>query len=142
VLYVSPPVAEDVHLAGEFDVELTISSTLPGGNFAFFVHRTKGTGACPDNEALDTGRAILDLQHYKVAGQSTPFPVLHPTRLRFHSHPMSATLRKGERLVVAIGGGASEITADQLAPVITVHTGPGTAGSFTLPVESGTLRFE
>jgi len=142
VLYVSPPVAEDVHLAGEFDVELTISSTLPGGNFAFFVHRTKGTGACPDNEALDTGRAILDLQHYKVAGQSEPFPVGHPTRLRFHSHPMSAMLRKGERLVVAIGGGASEITADQLAPVITVHTGPGTAGSFTLPVESGTLRFE
>lgn len=142
VLYVSPPVAEDVHLAGEFDVDLTVSSTLPGGHFAFFVHRTKGTGACPDDQALDTGRAILDLQHFKVAGKSEPFPVGHPTRLRFHSHPMSAMLRKGERLVVAIGGGASEVTVDQLAPVITVHTGPGTAGSFTLPVESGTLRFE
>jgi putative CocE/NonD family hydrolase len=142
VLYVSPPAAEDVHLAGEFDVDLTISSTLPGGNFAFFVHRTTGTGACPDDKAIDTGRAIMDLQHFKVAGRSEPFPVGHPTRLRFHSHPMSAMLRKGERLVVAIGGGASEVTVDQLAPVITVHTGPGTTSSFTLPVESGTLRFE
>ena len=141
VLYVSPPLAEDVHVAGEFDVDVTISSTLPGGHFSFFIHRTSGTATCPDDKALDTGRAMLDLQHYRVDGRNEPFPVGVPTRVRFHSHPLAANLKKGERIVVAIGGGASELTADQLAPVITVHTGPGVPGSFTLPVESGTLRF-
>lgn len=141
-LFVSPPLAEDVHLAGEFDVDVTISSTLPGGHFSFFVHRTKGDGSCGDELAMDTGRAIMDLQHWRVAGKSEPFPVNHPTRFQFHSHPMAANLEKGERIVVAIGGGASEVTPDQLKPVITVHTGRGTAGSFTLPVESGQLRFE
>lgn len=142
VLYVSPPLAEDVHLAGEFDVDVTISSTLPGGHFSFFIHRTSGTATCPDDKALDTGRAMLDLQHWRVAGTPEPFPVAKATRLSFHSHPVAANLRKGERIVVAIGGGASELTADQMAPVITVHTGPGIEGSFTLPVESGALRFE
>ena len=141
VLYVSPPLAEDVHLAGEFDVDVTISSTLPGGHFSFFVHRTSGTGTCPDGAALDTGRAMLDLQHYAEAGRPQPFPVATPTRVKFHSHPLAATIRKGERIVVAIGGGASELTADQLKPQITVHTGPGIAGKFTLPIESGRLRF-
>jgi putative CocE/NonD family hydrolase len=140
-LFVSPPLAEDVHLAGEFDVDVTISSTLPGGHFSFFVHRTKGDGSCGDELALDTGRAIMDLQHWRVAGKSEPFPVNSPTRVRFHSHPMAANLKQGERIIVAIGGGASEVTPDQLKPVITVHTGRGTAGSFTLPVESGQLRF-
>ena len=84
----------------------------------------------------------MDLQHWRVAGRSEPFPVNRPTRVRFHSHPMAANLKKGERIVVAIGGGASEVTPDQLKPVITVHTGRGTAGSFTLPVESGELRFD
>jgi uncharacterized protein len=141
-LFVSPPLAEDVHLAGEFDIDVTISSTLPGGHFAFFVHRTKGDGSCGDELAMDTGRAIMDLQHWRVAGKSEPFPVNQPTRFQLHSHPMAANLEKGERIVVAIGGGASEVTPDQLKPVITVHTGPGTAGSFTLPVESGELRFD
>ena len=140
VLYVSPPLAKDTHLAGEFDVDVTISSTLPGGHFSFFIHRTSGTATCPDGKALDTGRAMLDLQHWRVAGKPEPFPVRTPTRVSFHSHPVAANLRKGERIVVAIGGGASELTADQMAPVITVHTGPGMAGSFTLPVESGAFK--
>lgn len=140
-LFVSPPLAEDVHLAGEFDIDVTISSTLPGGHFSFFVHRTNGDGSCGDELARDTGRAIIDLQHWRVVGESEPFPVNQPTRFQFHSHPMAANLKAGERIVVAIGGGASEVTPDQLKPVITVHTGPGTTGAFTLPVESGNLRF-
>jgi putative CocE/NonD family hydrolase len=140
-LFVSPPLAEDVHVAGEFDVDVTVSSTLPGGHFSFFIHRTSGTATCPDDKALDTGRAMLDLQHYRVDGQAEPFPIGVPTRVRFHSHPLAANLKKGERIVVAIGGGASELTVDQLAPLLTVHTGPGIPASFTVPVESGELRF-
>ena len=135
-LFVSRPVTSDVVLAGNVLVDVTLSSTLPGGNFAVFLWRTKGDGSCPDQSATWFARALMDLRHWDTERHSKDFPTGVPTRVRVPSHPFAGVLHKGERLVVAIGGGASEIEPDARHPVLTVS-----GGSLTLPVVSGELRF-
>lgn len=135
-LYTSPPVTEDVLLAGNFEVDVTLSSTLSGGNFAVFIWKTSGNGVCPDPEATDVGRALMDLRHWLVPGRSRDFPVATPTSFTLRSEPFASSLREGERLVIAIGGGSVELTPDPLKPVLTVNE-----GSFQLPVVSGELKF-
>ena len=132
VLFASRPFSEDVLLAGNIDVDVDLTSTLPGGNFSIFFWRTKGTGACPDQTATWFGRALMDLRHWETPGRSKDFSVGTPTRVRLRSHPMAAVLHKGERMVVAIGGGSSELEPDARHPQITV-----TRGSFDLPVVTG-----
>lgn len=136
-LYVSPPVAEDALLAGNFTVNLTLSSTKPGGNLAVALWKTTGPGTCPDAAATVAGRAHMDLRHWAVSGLSHDFPVGTPTSFSFRSNPFAARWRKGERLVVAVGGGAVELTPDPLHPALTLH-----AGRVELPVVDGALRFE
>ncbi len=136
-LYVSRPAGEDALLAGNFEVDVTLSSTLPGGNFAVFVWKTAGDGSCPDPQATVMARGMMDLRHWLVEGRSHDFPIGLPTSLTLRSQPFASQLRKGERLVVAFGGGAVEITPDPLKPVLTVN-----AGTFRLPVVAGELRFE
>ena len=130
-LFVSPPLAEDAVVAGNVDVDLELSSTLPGGNLSVFFWRTKGSGACPDQAATWFGRALMDLRHFETAGKSKDFPVNAPTRVRLRSHPLAAKLRKGERIVVAVGGGSSELEPDRLHPRVTI-----TRGTLQLPVTS------
>ncbi|CAA9527673.1 MAG: hypothetical protein AVDCRST_MAG85-3392 [uncultured Solirubrobacteraceae bacterium] len=137
--YVSAPMPEDVELAGNFQVELTLSSTQPGGHFAVLLHRTKNDGSCPDRESVEVGRALLDLRHWRTAGRAEDFPTGKPTTFTFTSHPTAAKVLKGERLVAAIGGGAWEIASDPLKPLLTVHTGRGIAGRITLPIVTGEL---
>ncbi|MDQ3740694.1 MAG: CocE/NonD family hydrolase, partial [Actinomycetota bacterium] len=129
VLFASRPLARDALLAGHFEVDLELSSTLPGGNLSVFLWRTKGDGTCPDQSATWFGRALMDLRHFEQAGRSRDFPTMTPTRVRFRSHPLAAVLRKDERFVVAIGGGSSELEPDARHPAITV-----TGGSLKLPV--------
>lgn len=136
-LYVSPPAAEDALLAGNFTADVTLSSTQPGGNFAVALWKTTGAGTCPDSAATLAGRAHMDLRHWAVSGLSRDFPVAAPTSFSLRSNPFAATLRKGERLVVAVGGGAVELTPDPLHPALTLH-----AGSVHLPVVDGALRFQ
>jgi hypothetical protein len=136
-LYVSPPATEDVLLAGNFEADVTLSSNLPGGNFAVALWKTAGSGACPDPEAEVVGRAHMDLRHWLVEGRSRDFPVGTPTSFTLRSQPFASELRAGERLVVAVGGGAVEMTPDPLHPVLTLH-----AGTFRLPVVRGALGFE
>ncbi|HEX8085561.1 MAG TPA: CocE/NonD family hydrolase [Solirubrobacteraceae bacterium] len=128
-LFVSRPLAEDALLAGNFDLDLELSSTLPGGNLSVFLWRTTGDGSCPDQTATWFGRALMDLRHWETPGESRDFPVGEPTHVRFRSHPFAARVRKGERIVVAVGGGSSEIEPDPRHPVITI-----TGGSLALPV--------
>jgi putative CocE/NonD family hydrolase len=136
-LYVSPPASGDALLAGNFEVDVTLSSTLPGGNFAVYIWKTAGDGSCPDPQATDAARAMMDLRHWLVEGRSRDFPVGTPASFTLRSQPFASQLRKGERLVVAIGGGAVELTPDPLKPALTVH-----AGTFRVPVVTGALRFE
>jgi uncharacterized protein len=129
VLFTSRPLAEDALIAGNFEVELDLSSTLPGGNLSLFLWRTAGDGSCPDQTATWFGRALMDLRHWETPGRSRDFPVMTPTRVSFRSHPLAAAVRKGERIVVAIGGGSSELEPDERHPRITVM-----GGSLRLPV--------
>jgi putative CocE/NonD family hydrolase len=136
-LFVSEPMPEDVRLAGNFEVELTLSSSQPGGHLAVLLHRAPGDGSCPDQGAAEVGRALLDLRHFKTPGRAQDFPIATPTTFTFTSHPLTATIPKGQRLVAAIGGGAWEIASDPLKPLLTVHTGQGIPGRITLPVARG-----
>jgi hypothetical protein len=136
-LYVSPPVTQDALLAGNFDVDMTLTSTLPGGNFAVFIWKTKGDGSCPDSTATVVARGLMDLRHWLVAGRSHDFPVGTPAKFTLRSEPFASQVRKGERFVVAVGGGAVELTPDPLHPILTVN-----AGTFRIPVVAGALSFK
>ena len=135
-LYVSPPVTQDVLLAGNFEVDVTLSSTLPGGNFAVYLWKTTGDGSCPDPAASAIVRGLMDLRHWHMEGRGRDFPVATPTSFTLRSQPFASTLSPGERLVVAVGGGSVELTPDHLKPVLTLHE-----GTFRLPVVSGELQF-
>lgn len=141
-LYVSPPIAEDVLLAGNFHANLTITSTEPDGNLAVFLYRTKGDGACPDTSIVEVRRALTDLRHARFPDHpGADFPIGTATAVNLISHPFASPLEAGERLVLAVGGGAMELTPDARLPVLTVTTGGNAQGMLTLPVVEGTLAF-
>ena len=155
-LYVSPPLSKDVRIAGNFTIETTLTSTLPGGNFAAFLFQTPGPGTCPDPNALrpengstdqvgrkplEFARTLADLRHWKELGNAYPFPVGEPTTVAFDSHPFATQVPAGNRIVLAIAGGSSELTPNEFHPTITVTTGPDTPGSVSLPVVEGELSF-
>jgi predicted acyl esterase len=131
-LFASEPLAEDAVLAGNFVVDLELTSTLPGGNLSVFLWRTTASGACPDPTSTWFGRALMDLRHFETPGDSRDFPVGAPTRVRYSSHPFAAKMRKGERIVIAIGGGSSELEPDRLHPQLRI-----TKGRVELPVVTG-----
>src|SRR3954469_21184023 len=134
-LFVSRPLAADALLAGNAFLDLTLTSTLPGGNLSVFLWRTKGEGTCPDQSATWFARALMDLRHWKVERHSQDFPTGTPTHVRMRSHPFAGVVHKGERIVVGIGGGSSEIEPDARHPLLTVS-----GGSLELPVASAPAR--
>jgi putative CocE/NonD family hydrolase len=141
-LYISPPLKEDVLLAGNFHVNLTVTSTLPDGNFAVYLYRTKGTGLCPDTGVVEIRRALTDLRHAQApAHKGIDFPVNSATKVNMISHPFAAQLKAGERLVLAVGGGSTELTPEVRLPVLSVGTGGSTQAQVTLPVVEGSLSF-
>ena len=141
-LYVSPPLQEDVLLAGNFHVNITVTSTLPDGNLAVYLYQTKGAGTCPDAGATEIRRALTDLRHAKPNAKGADFPVNVPTRVDIVSHPFAAPVKAGSRIVVAIGGGSTELTPEARLPALTVTTGVSLTGQVTFPVVEGTLAFQ
>lgn len=140
-IYVSPPVAEDVLLAGNVLVNLTATSTLPNGNVAVYVYRTPGPGSCPDAQAREIRRALTDLRHADGSPIGRDFPIGAPSAINILGHPFSARIHKGERIVVAVGGSSEELAPHPQKPLVTIHTGPDINARVTLPVVEGTLRF-
>lgn len=157
-VFVSPPLAEDVLLAGNAHIEFTLSSTLPDGNFSAFLWHTDQVPACPDaaadeldraNRGYNSGppfanevtRALTDLRHRDMNGYGAPMPVNAPTSIRIDSHPFAARVPAGERLVLTIGGGSAQLQPDLLKPLLTIWTGVGALGRIVIPVVEGTLRF-
>ena len=130
-LFASQPFEQDTLLAGNFDIELTLSSTLPGGNLSVFLWRTPGDGSCPDLASSWFARALMDLRHWQTPGTSRDFPVGLPTKVSLTSQPFAARVRRGERIVVAVGGGASELEPDLRHPNLTL-----TGGTLRLPAVS------
>ncbi|MGH2970115.1 MAG: CocE/NonD family hydrolase C-terminal non-catalytic domain-containing protein, partial [Solirubrobacteraceae bacterium] len=143
LIYSSPPLAEDVLVAGNFDVDLSLTSTQPGGNLVATLYHTPGDASCADvfARAQDAGRAQLDLRHWREQGASRDFPVGERTRVSADSLPLAARIPAGHRLVLAIGSGSAEIEPDPLKPRIAVETGRGLPGSLELPVVDGRLSF-
>lgn len=142
VLFTSPPVHERVLLAGNFWLNATITSNLPDGNYAAYLFRTPNGGGCPDAEAREVRRILSDLRHWEGTGFGRDFPTDRPTPIQYRSLPFASTLEAGERLVLAIGGYASELTPDPRMPRLTVTTGPGVMGTLDLHVVEGNLVFE
>ncbi|MGH3928988.1 MAG: CocE/NonD family hydrolase [Pseudonocardiaceae bacterium] len=141
--YVSPPLAQDVRVAGNFSADLTVSSNLPGGNLVATLYHTSGPGSCPEllTGAEDSGRIQLDLTHWAQPGASQPFPTDTPTRVTAESLPLATVIPAGHRLVLAIGATSAEILPDPLKPMITITTGDQLPGSLSLPVVAGKLQF-
>jgi predicted acyl esterase len=140
-IYVSPPLKQDVLLAGNFHVNLSVTSTLPDGNFAAYLFHTTGSGACPDVGAKEVRRALTDLRHRTPGAKGADFPVNAVTPVDMRSHPFSVPIKAGERLVLVVGGGSGELTPEARLPVLTVSTGNALQGQITLPVVEGTLAF-
>lgn len=132
VLFESAPLKADALLAGYASFDLELTSDQPGGNLSVFLWRTTGDGTCPDLSATFFNRALMDLRHFKEAGNSEDFPVGVPTRVSLEGQAMAANVKQGERIVVAIGGGSSELEPDLKHPRITI-----TGGSVRLPVVTG-----
>ncbi|MGH3921147.1 MAG: CocE/NonD family hydrolase [Pseudonocardiaceae bacterium] len=141
--YVSPPLAQEIRVAGNFSADLTVSSNLPGGNLVATLYHTSGRGSCAElvRGAQDSGRIQLDLRHWQQPGTSRPFPTGTPTRVTAQSLPLATVIPAGHRLVLAIGATSEEILPDSLKPTITVGTGDQLPGSLSLPVVTGKLRF-
>ena len=143
-LYVSKPLRRPAVVAGNFSVELTLTSTLPGGNLAAILYTTYGDGSCADisTYGYEIGRAQLDLRHWKTPGTSRDFPTNRPTVVVLRSDPVMNAFSKGERLVLAIGGGSADLFPDQMQPGLTVSTGRSIAGGLVLPVYEGRIAFQ
>ncbi|MGQ0716029.1 MAG: CocE/NonD family hydrolase [Pseudonocardiales bacterium] len=141
--YVSPPLEQEIRVAGNFSADLTVSSNLPGGNLVATLYHTSGQGSCAElvSGAQDSGRIQLDLRHWQQPGTSRPFPTGTPIRVTAQSLPLATVIPAGHRLVLAIGATSAEILPDSLKPTITVATGEALPGSLTLPVVAGKLRF-
>jgi predicted acyl esterase len=153
VFYVSPPLEEDVVLAGYFEIDLTVTSSLPGGNLVAVLRHVPSELPCdPDvsdplsmlyvNEYESAvGRMQMDLRHWKTHGRHKDFPVASQTRVREPSGPFAAFVPKGHRLALFIAGGSMELEPDLFQSAIVISTGDGLAGSIQIPVVKGDLRF-
>lgn len=153
VFYVSEPVKEDVVLAGYFDVDLTVTSTQPGGNLVAVLRHVTSELPCEpdvsdpasmlylDEYESAVGRMQMDLRHWKEHGAHQSFPVAQPTAVREPSGPFAAFVPKGHRLALFVAGGSMELEPDGFQPQIVISTGKGLAGSIEIPVVDGDLRF-
>lgn len=142
VAYASEPLTTDVELAGNFRIDMRLSSTLPDGHaYAYLIEAD--TGECPDASARVLARAITDLRHI-VLEEGTDFHNSHPRDVSVLSLPFAATARAGKRLVVVIGGDGYETiyAADPWRPTVTMHTGPDVPSVVRLPVVSGVLTLD
>jgi len=167
VSFVSAPLADEVVLAGNVFLNMTLSSTLPDGNLVAHLYRTPNAGGCGDGDAVLVARAASDLYHRGYLDVGRDFPTDSPAEVRLMSDPFGHVVPGGNRLVLVISGGdhpfcgvpiedpcgaaAEAVTGyprecdsclfpDADKPQITVHTGPGALSELALPVIEGALR--
>jgi predicted acyl esterase len=151
-VYVSPPLKEDVVVAGYFKSDLTVTSSQPGGNLVAVLRHLPSEPSCgvdgSDYQSLldetpetAVGRLQMDLRHWKTPGKHRDFPVLEPTRVQAPSGPFAASVPAGHRLVLFVAGGSGELEPDQFQPALTISTGKRLKGSIRIPVVKGELTF-
>ncbi len=137
VVYVSEPMAEDTLLAGNFYVNVTVTSTLPDGNLAAYLFHTPGAGRCGDPEADEVRRALTDLRHRTPGYEGEDFPIGTPTPVSIRSHPFASLVPAGDRLVLVVAGESSELTPELRKPELTISSGADDPAHVTLPVLVG-----
>lgn len=140
-LFVSEPLKDELFLAGNFFVNLTMTSSLPGGNLAVFLYHIQGDGACPDTSAKEIRRVYATLRHVHT-DYGKPFPTNLPTSFTLKSQAFAATVPAGARFVLAVGGQGLEIVPNPHLPMLSVETGSAHSGWVTLPVVSGEFAFQ
>jgi putative CocE/NonD family hydrolase len=139
-VWVSPPLAEPIEIAGNFWLNMTVSSNLPDGNMASILFHTKAADGCGAG-AREVRRVLTDLRHWERTGHGRDFPTNQPTMMNEKSLPLASIVAAGDRLVLAVAGSA-ELTPDPRLPQLAITTGPGVVGTIDLPIVSGTLRFQ
>ncbi len=143
-VYVSPPLAEDVLLAGNVFVNVTLTSTQPDENIAAYLWTGDDTVPCVNSSGdLEEHRhAMSDLYHRGHLEQGSPFPVGEPGVMEMRTVPLAEVLPAGERLMLAIGAGHPWLVPTGGEAVLTAHTGPDVLGELWVPVVEGELVFE
>ncbi len=148
VAYVSPPLEETVLIAGNFEVNLTITSTHSDGNIAAFLYHAVNQPACVGSgvttgsgNAVEVRRAVSDLYHRGHLEHGRDFPVGSPDEVGLKSYPFASLVPAGHRLILSIGGGAADALPDSDAPLLTIHTGDSVEARLTLRVVEGNLTF-
>lgn len=137
-IYVSPPLTHDVVLAGNFTVDLTVTSSRADGNLSAYLWHTPGDGRCPDAGVSEIRRAVVSLRHWDDEG-GRDFPVGVPTPVTLRSWAFANVVPAGHRLVLSIGADSWGLLP-KVRPALTITTGPGAAGILRLPVVGGSLR--
>jgi predicted acyl esterase len=140
IRYISPPMQNNVLLAGNMEVDVTFSSDLPEGNLVVHVWETDGNGTCLDTHTEVT-RAMSTLRHSLTPGTGRSVGINQDLPATYKSIPFSYQLHAGRRLVVTISGDSADILPDFRRARVVIKTGAGITGSINLPVVSGTLAF-
>lgn len=141
VVYTSPPIDSPVRIAGNASITATITSTLSGGNLAALLFHTPGPGTCPDSEATPFARVLASLRHWKTMGRAQRLPINEPTPVTFESQSFATDIPAGNRIVLAVSGGASSLQPNERQPLLEISTGDDHPGHIDLPVVDGDLTF-
>lgn len=144
-VYVSEPLAEDVLIAGNAFVNLTLTSTQPDENIVAYLWTAEELPGCPPEDGVDVAEhryAMSDLYHRGHLEQGEPFPVGEPGEMEMRTVPLAERLPEGSRLILTVGAGHPFLVPTGAETVLTAHTGPDTLGELHLPVVEGELGFE
>ncbi len=149
LVYESEPIDEDMEITGYPVVTLHADSSETDG--AFFVYLED---VAPDGKVTYVTEGILRALHRKVSNEKPPYTVFGPyhsykrkdgaalmpgevAELKFALFPISALLRKGHRIRIAIAG-ADKDTFHRIPasgdPLIHIHYGGIYPSSIELPV--------
>lgn len=140
-LFVSPPLAEDVFLAGNFRTNLTVSATAPNGNFVAWLWHGEGALTCDDvadapvsgeSDVFEVRRAVSDLADRGFREQGEPFPTTGSDTMAMESYPFASHLPAGH---------SPEVEPKPMHPAISIITGDGVEAWLSLPVVDGELVF-
>lgn len=149
-LFTSPPLAEDILLAGNFHANLTVQATAPNGNFVTWLWHGEGELTCDDvadaplsgeSDAFEVRRAVSDLAHRGFQEQGEPFPTTGSDGMTMTSYPLASHIPAGHRLMLVVAGHSSEIEPKPMHPAISILTGEGVEATLSLPVVEGELVF-
>ena len=141
VAYVSPPLTEEILVAGNFTLDLQLTSDLPGGNLAAMLYHAPADHSCPIFQGPEVRRALMELQHWKEEGVPTPFPVNEMTGVKMTSHPLASRIPAGHRLILVVSGDSDEVNPSAFKPQLTIHTSTSHPSAISLPIVEGRLRF-